>query len=51
VLPVYRIIANDAETTRYYLDPTWGALLQRADSASRWQRWLFAGLHRLDFAA
>ncbi len=50
-LPVYRIIANDAEKTRYYLDSTSGALLERADSASRWHRWLFAGLHRLDFAA
>jgi hypothetical protein len=50
-LPVYRIIANDAENTRYYLDPTSGALLGRADSTSRWHRWLFAGLHRVDFAA
>jgi PepSY-associated transmembrane protein len=51
VLPVYRIVANDAENTRYYLDPTSGALLQRADGNRRWHRWLFAGLHRLDFAA
>jgi hypothetical protein len=50
-LPVYRIIANDAENTRYYLDPTSGALLRRADSNARWHRWLFAGLHRIDFAA
>ncbi len=50
-LPVYRIILNDAEKTRYYLDSRSGALLQRADSSSRWHRWLFAGLHRLDFAA
>ena len=51
VLPVYRIIANDAESTRYYLDPTSGALLYRADANARWHRWLFAGLHRLDFTA
>jgi PepSY-associated TM region len=50
-LPVYRVIANGAENTRYYLDATSAALLQRADSSSRWHRWLFAGLHRLDFAA
>ena len=50
-LPVYRIIANDAENTRYYLDPTSGALLRRADANARWHRWLFAGLHRLDLAA
>jgi len=49
--PVYRIIANDTENTRYYLDPTSGALLRRADTEARWHRWLFAGLHRMDFAA
>jgi PepSY-associated TM region len=50
-LPVYRVIANDAESTRYYLDPTSGALVQRADSNRRWHRWLFGAIHRLDFAA
>src|SRR5206468_9711535 len=48
-LPVYRVILNDEEQTRYYLDPNTGALLQRADSTGRWRRWLFSGLHRLDF--
>jgi uncharacterized iron-regulated membrane protein len=47
---VYRVILNDEEQTRYYLDPNTGALLQRADATSRWRRWLFSGLHRLDFA-
>ena len=51
VLPVYRVILNDDEQTRYYLDPNTGALLQRADSTDRWRRWLFSGLHRLDFTA
>jgi uncharacterized iron-regulated membrane protein len=50
VLPVYRIIANNADSTRYYLDPTSGALVLRADRDARWHRWLFAGLHRLDLA-
>jgi uncharacterized iron-regulated membrane protein len=50
-LPVYRVIANDAENTRYYIDPTSGALLQRVDSNRRWHRWLFGAIHRLDFAA
>lgn len=49
VLPVYRVILNDDQQTRYYLDPNTGALVQRADSTGRWQRWLFSGLHRLDF--
>ncbi|MEA2988476.1 MAG: hypothetical protein QOG83_1187 [Alphaproteobacteria bacterium] len=51
VLPVYRVIANDDERTRFYLDPASGALLARADANGRWQRWLFGGLHRLDFTA
>ena len=50
-LPVYRVIVNDAESTRYYIDPTSGALLQRVDSNRRWHRWLFGAVHRLDFAA
>jgi len=49
VLPVYRVILNDDDQTRYYLDPNTGALVQRADATGRWRRWLFSGLHRLDF--
>jgi uncharacterized iron-regulated membrane protein len=50
-LPVYRIIANDAEQTRYYLNPLTGALLTRLDANARWRRWLFDALHQFDFAA
>jgi uncharacterized iron-regulated membrane protein len=50
VLPIYRVILKDDEQTRYYLDPNTGALVQRTDSTGRWRRWLFSGLHRLDFA-
>jgi hypothetical protein len=50
-LPVYRVVLADAARTRYYLDATSGALVQRVDANGRWHRWLFAGLHRLDFAA
>jgi hypothetical protein len=50
-LPVYRVILSDADSTRYYLDPHSGALLQRADANARWHRWLFGGLHRIDFTA
>jgi hypothetical protein len=49
VLPVYRIILNDADGTRYYLNPNSGALLQRTDANARWHRWLFGALHRIDF--
>jgi hypothetical protein len=51
VLPVYRITLDDAERTRFYLDPTSGAFIQRTDAKRRWHRWLFSGLHRLDFTA
>jgi PepSY-associated TM region len=51
VLPVYRVVLKDGESTRYYIDPQSGALLQRADATARWYRWLFGGLHRIDFTA
>jgi hypothetical protein len=47
-LPVYRIVLSDAESTRYYLDPTTGAGL---DTNRRWRHWLFGAIHRLHFAA
>ncbi len=49
VFPVLRLIFDDAERTRYYLDPRTGELLQKTDRAARLYRWLHYGLHRLDF--
>jgi hypothetical protein len=51
VLPVYRVVLNDADHTRYYLDPANGQLLKKIDSGGRGYRWWFDGLHRLDFTA
>jgi hypothetical protein len=51
VLPVYRVILKDEDNTRYYLDPVGGSVLQRADANARWHRWLFGGLHRIDFTS
>jgi hypothetical protein len=48
---VYRVILRDPDATRYYLDPVNGAVLQRVDANARWHRWLFGGLHRIDFTA
>jgi len=50
-LPAYRIVLDDAEQTRYYFDATSAELIQKYDSARRWNRWLFAGLHRGDFTS
>jgi uncharacterized iron-regulated membrane protein len=47
--PVYRILFDDAEQTRYYFDATTAELIQKYDSDRRWNRWLFLGLHRGDF--
>ncbi len=49
VLPVYRIVADDADHTRYYFDAVSGALLARFGARAREYRWLHEGLHRLDF--
>lgn len=50
-LPVYRVVLADAAQTRYYIDPRDGLLLGRVDADRRGYRWLFDGLHRLDFFA
>lgn len=49
--PAYRIVFEDAEQTRYYFDATTAELMQKYDSARRWNRWLFLGLHRGDFTS
>jgi len=50
-LPVYRIILNDADRTRYYIDAITGEISARIDRDARWYRWLHQALHRLDFSA
>jgi hypothetical protein len=51
VLPVFRVVLRDDENTRYYVDPRSGALVARFDATARWYRWLFSGLHTIDFTA
>lgn len=48
--PVYRVILNDAERSRYYLDSVSGQILRKIDNAARSYRWLFEGVHRFDFS-
>ena len=49
--PVYRVIVDDEEQTRFYLDGKSGQLVSKVNSGLRWYRWLHLGLHRLDFTA
>lgn len=48
-LPAYRATFNDREETWYYIDASTGELLFRSTSIGRVQRWLYNGLHSLDF--
>lgn len=48
-LPVLRIRYADASNTWLYLDPTRGGVVLANDRVSRTRRWLYQGLHSLDF--
>ncbi len=48
-LPAIRVGFNDAAHTWFYLDPDTGAVLDRQDDTARAYRWIFQGLHDLDF--
>jgi hypothetical protein len=50
-LPVYRVVLSDAEHTRLYISPQTGQLVRKVDANGRGSRWLFSGLHRIDFFA
>lgn len=51
VLPAWRVLLDDAQQTRLYLDRDSGRLLSAADGPQRQYRWLHLALHRFDFAA
>ena len=48
-LPVLRVQYADEAKTWLYVDPTRGAIVQRTDETRRLRRWLYQGLHSLDF--
>ena len=47
-LPVLRVRYADADSTWLYLDPHLGTMTKQ-DRGARWNRWLYHGLHSLDF--
>ncbi len=49
-LPVLRAVFADPAATWIHLDPDTGEILGRMDRSNRASRWLFSGLHTLDFA-
>jgi hypothetical protein len=50
-LPIYRVILDDAERTRIYLDTRSGEMVAYFDHSQKLYRWLFSGLHSLDFTS
>lgn len=50
-LPVVRIDLADDAATALYVDPARAELVMRQERRSRWERWLYHGLHDLDFPA
>ena len=48
-LPVLRVRYDDPLRTRLYLDPQRGVIVRKEERLSRVNRWLYHGLHSLDF--
>jgi hypothetical protein len=48
-LPVLRVRFEDEARTWLYVDPARGAIVQKMDDTRRLRRWLYQGLHSLDF--
>lgn len=47
--PVLRVRLADAEATALYVDPSLGEIVMQEVTRSRAERWLYSGLHDLDF--
>jgi hypothetical protein len=48
-LPVLRVRFDDPAATWYHIAPQTGQVVERLTRANRLQRWLYNGLHSLDF--
>jgi uncharacterized iron-regulated membrane protein len=49
-LPVVRVKFDDPDKTWFYVDPKLGRILARYQKRERLQRWIYHGLHSLDFS-
>ena len=48
-LPVLRLRFDDPDGTTLYINPETATIESRIDHSGRWRRWLYNGLHSLDF--
>jgi hypothetical protein len=48
-LPAIYVELNDAARSAYYIDPNTGRVVESFGVRSRWNRWLYRGLHSMDF--
>lgn len=49
-LPVYKFKMNDTDNTWYYVNPQTSEVVYKYQKLSRLERWLYNGLHSLDFS-
>lgn len=49
-LPVLRVKFDDPDSTWFYVDPRMSEIVGRAHRRERIQRWIYHGLHSLDFS-
>jgi hypothetical protein len=49
-LPVLRVKFDDPDSTWFYVDPRTSTIVGRAHRRERLQRWIYHGLHSLDFS-
>jgi len=47
--PIFRIKCEDKNHTWFHIDSATGQLIEKIDNSRRWYRWLYSGLHTLDF--
>lgn len=50
VLPVFKYELNDPTNTAIYIDPVSHKVVRKIEQKNRVERWLYNGLHSLDFA-
>ena len=48
-LPAIYVRLDDSKTSSYYIDPKTALVIESYNSHSRWNRWLYHGLHSIDF--